>query len=76
MQRLQWFTHGFYAVRQRGEELLIADLRMGLEPNYAFTYSVAYRDGAGWVSHASRQVASGWNQQQVGEVLQRVIEPR
>jgi inner membrane protein len=41
VQRLQWFTHGFYAVDNRGRAIVITDLRMGLEPHYIFRFKVA-----------------------------------
>lgn len=75
VQRLQWFTHGYYAVRVIDGELLVSDLRMGLEPNYAFTYSIAQRVGGAWVPHASRQVPGGWNVSQVAEILERGATP-
>ncbi len=41
VQRLQWFTHGFYAVKAVDQDIIIADLRMGLEPDYVFQFKVA-----------------------------------
>ena len=41
VQRLQWFTGGFYSVRQDEQNLIISDLRMGVEPNYVFRFVVA-----------------------------------
>ena len=39
--RLQWFTKGFYAVTQDGENIIISDLRMGLEPDqYVFNFII------------------------------------
>lgn len=40
VQRLQWFTKGFYAVAREGGAIIITDLRMGLEPNYVFRFKV------------------------------------
>jgi inner membrane protein len=42
VQRLQWFTKGFYAVNQTDDRIVIQDLRMGLEPDqYVFQFAVA-----------------------------------
>mgnify|MGYP005841262201 CR=1 FL=1 len=41
VKRLQWFTHGFYAVQRVGEEIVMTDLRMGMEPDYTFRFRVA-----------------------------------
>lgn len=40
VKRLQWFTHGFYSVRELNETVVISDLRMGLEPYYVFQFIV------------------------------------
>jgi inner membrane protein len=46
VQRLLYFTHGFYKVTLRGRDVLITDLRMGLETNYVFNFKVAETSGA------------------------------
>ncbi|MFD2262966.1 metal-dependent hydrolase [Lacibacterium aquatile] len=40
-QRIVWFTHGFYKMSQRGDRIIITDLRMGQEPHYNFNFEVA-----------------------------------
>jgi inner membrane protein len=40
VQRLAWFTHGFYSVERVGSAIVMSDLRMGLEPNYVFRFKV------------------------------------
>lgn len=42
-QRIRDFSHGFYKVHAQGPQVLITDLRMGLEPNYTFSFAVAER---------------------------------
>lgn len=41
VSRLAWFSHGFYQVEQKGEQVLLTDLRMGLAPFYSFSFVVA-----------------------------------
>ncbi len=41
LERMAWFSHGFFRIEQRGDLATIADLRMGQEPNYTFTFAVA-----------------------------------
>lgn len=41
VERLQWFTKGFYKVEARDGEVQLSDLRMGLEPDYVFRFKVA-----------------------------------
>lgn len=40
VQRLQWFSRGFYSVSLRQTDIVISDLRMGSEPNYVFQFKV------------------------------------
>lgn len=45
VRRLQWFTQGFYRVARRGDDVVITDLRMGVEPVYVFSFAVGQRSG-------------------------------
>ena len=40
VRRLQWFTKGFYSVARERTAVVITDLRMGVEPDYTFRFSV------------------------------------
>jgi inner membrane protein len=40
VERLKWFTHGFYKVAQNSPAVVISDLRMGVEGNYVFNFKV------------------------------------
>ncbi len=40
VKRLKWFTKGFYKVGREGDDILISDLRMGLEGSYVFRFKV------------------------------------
>jgi inner membrane protein len=44
IDQLDWFTNGFYTLKQHDETLIATDLRMGLEPNYVFTFNIAQLD--------------------------------
>lgn len=41
VQRLQWFTHGYYKVTEEENSVVMSDLRMGLEGDYVFRFQVA-----------------------------------
>lgn len=41
VRRLQWFTKGFYSVSRVGQNVIITDLRMGLEESYVFRFKIA-----------------------------------
>lgn len=40
LQRLQWFTKGLYAIKQREQRVILSDLRMGVEGSYVFNFVV------------------------------------
>lgn len=46
--RLRWFARDFLRVTVEDDHLIVADLRMGLEPNYVFTHVVAERGNPHW----------------------------
>ena len=39
--RLMWFTKGYFKVWQNADGIIMSDLRMGMEPNYVFSFAVA-----------------------------------
>ena len=45
VNRLIWFTHGFYAVNQQDSSVVVSDLRMGVEPNYIFRFGFELEGG-------------------------------
>jgi inner membrane protein len=66
VKRLQWFTHGFYSVRQMENDIVIADLRMGFEPYYVFQFKVGELSNPHPIPTKSERVrmARGWDQLQ------------
>ena len=53
--RLLWFNHGFMAAREVQGELVLSDLRMGVEPDFTFRFIVARRQGQAWEPIPPRQ---------------------
>jgi inner membrane protein len=45
LQRIRRFSDGFYRLRERDGQLLVADLRMGQHPGFVFEFAVAQREG-------------------------------
>lgn len=58
VERLQWFTQGFYRVHETPEGITVTDLRMGAEPFYIFSFRVGERNGGHVVPVATRRVPS------------------
>jgi len=52
------FSGGFARFERRGEDLMVADLRMGIEPGYAFDFAVARWDGRFFTPIEPRRVRS------------------
>jgi inner membrane protein len=75
VQRLQWFTHGFYSVMRIQDEIVISDLRMGLEPNYGFRYRVATFDRNKKIPLTSTRLPSSFQGEQLGSIWNRVFNP-
>jgi len=61
VKRLKWFTHGFYSVQQRLNDVVITDLRMGLEPSYVFRFKVGEIGNPGVRPTNSSQVHSEYS---------------
>ena len=58
VERLKWFTHGFYRVAQSADGITITDLRMGFDPFYVFSFRVAQENG-GHIEPVSPQQITG-----------------
>lgn len=56
VQRLAWFNGGFMRARVIDGELVLSDLRMGLEPDYSFNFAVARQHDGQWQAIAPRQI--------------------
>lgn len=56
VQRLAWFSHGFFKLERHGAEVRMSDLRMGQEPYYVFTFAVARRGNSPDVAITPRAV--------------------
>jgi inner membrane protein len=80
VQRLEWFNHGFMRAQVVDGELVLSDLRMGLEPDYNFNFAVARTRGNGWEAITPRQVMpsyradgnSGVLKQRLAQMWQRI----
>ena len=41
VKRLIWFTKGYFKIWEDSDEIIMSDLRMGMEPNYVFSFAIA-----------------------------------
>jgi len=58
VQRMAWFSRGFFRLREESGLATITDLRMGQEPGYVFTFLVAQRHEGPWKAVTPGNV--GW----------------
>jgi inner membrane protein len=54
--RVAAFSKGFYRVERKGDDIRIADLRMGMTPNYVFQFRIATQKGGRAVPAAPERV--------------------
>jgi len=47
VERIAWFSRGFYKLALRGDQAVITDLRMGSEPAYTFNFVIARQEAGG-----------------------------
>ena len=76
MQRLQWFTRGFYRVREDDAALWIQDLRMGSFERFVFSFKIATIE-SGEVRPVAVTLAPQtplpWGQ--LARLFQRIVRP-
>lgn len=61
LRRLAWFAHGFLKGEARDDRFVVADLRMGDEPDYSFRFVVAEKTADGWAPIPPEQLAWPWD---------------
>jgi inner membrane protein len=75
VQRLQWFTKGLYSVRQIEEEVILTDLRMGVEGNYVFAFAVGQIDSDSVILGDLRQIENRPSFSGLPLILHRIVDP-
>jgi inner membrane protein len=72
VQRLQWFTKGFYSVKQDENNIVLSDLRMGVECSYAFNFLVGKQTNNGIVAGTFEKVSTRPDLSQLSKVWDRI----
>lgn len=76
VQRLAWFTHGFYRVSRQDDRVVMTDLRMGVEPVYVFSFAVGRLEQGGARAAEPEQLTPlRPGPGQVARLLRRVAGP-
>ncbi|WP_455220374.1 metal-dependent hydrolase [Kaarinaea lacus] len=72
VQRLRWFTKGFYGVQLQAKNIVIKDLRMGVEPNYVFQFKVGEISNPHPFGTNSRRIESRQRMERLTDIWQRI----
>ena len=72
VERLKWFTHGFYKVAQNSPAIVITDLRMGVEGSYEFNFKVGDILPGGTVQPANERVSTSRGAERLPLVWDRI----
>jgi inner membrane protein len=75
VKRLQWFTKGLYSVRLRDDDIILSDLRMGVECAYVFNFNVAEKTESGIEAGSFEKFSERPNLSGVNAIWQRIWDP-
>jgi inner membrane protein len=74
VQRMAWFTHGFFKMQEKDSKAILTDLRMGSEPHYVFSFELAQKKDGVWQEIRPQQVGSlGDPVAQLSKLWQRML---
>lgn len=74
VQRLRWFTDGFYSVTGQDGRIIITDLRMGAEPSYVFGFVVGRKDNPHPVPLDAEQLPMNFTLRELGWTWRRIFD--
>jgi len=71
ISRLDWFTNGMISASRDGDELIINDLRMGMEASYVFRFLVGRWNQSDFVALESKQLPIEIDEARMGRIVKR-----
>lgn len=75
VKRLEWFTKGYFKVWQRSDNIIISDLRMGMEPSYVFSFAVGQKANSQVMPIDTERVSQSRDLAVLKTVWQRIWSP-
>jgi inner membrane protein len=75
ISRLKWFTKGIYAVSLQEQEVVISDLRMGVQCAYAFNFVVAEKTEEGIKPITAEEFSQRPEMSEVSNIFSRIWDP-
>ncbi|MRG71990.1 metal-dependent hydrolase [Alphaproteobacteria bacterium HT1-32] len=73
--KVDHFTSGLYALREQDGVVLLSDLRMGLHPDYVFTFALGRRNGDGIMPEVITRIPSDRRLKDAAWIWQRLTDP-
>ena len=73
--RLAYFTRGYFALSQTGDDVVMTDLRMGSEPSYVFNFKVAQVVDGHITPMTDERIEQPRDMSQLGWVWSRIWQP-
>ena len=75
VERLRWFTHGFYRVDLIDDAIVMSDLRMGVEGRYVFRFEVGQMERGRVRQVPDRQLPGLRSAEGISAVFARIADP-
>ena len=75
VQRLQWFTKDQYKAWQKGDQIFLSDLRMGVEGAYVFNFEVAKKEAEQIMIGSFERLEQRPQINRIEKVWQRIFDP-
>lgn len=72
VQRLKWFSRGFYSVSLHEKDIIMSDLRMGVESNYVFRFKVGENSNPHAKPVIPEQLSTEWDLSFINLIWQRI----
>ncbi|MBT1451265.1 metal-dependent hydrolase [Glaciecola sp. XM2] len=75
IDRLKWFTKGVYSVNLKGDDVIMSDLRMGIECAYVFSFAVATQTENGIEASKVKEVTQRPDLSEINNIFARITDP-
>lgn len=75
IQRLQWFNKGLYSVKSKGNDIIMSDLRMGVECAYVFNFVVAQKTPQGVQLGDFEKFSQRADLRELNNIFKRIWDP-
>lgn len=72
VKRLIWFTKGYFKVWENSGDVIMSDLRMGMEPNYVFSFAVAKSSNPNGLPISAERIRQNRDLAALKKVWQRI----